>query len=185
MDDEPVLQAMERACFIAYAFAHGDQVPYDPEEVREAGRELDALLSTTNAGERLALANPYPVEAAGYVGESYAACMALAARLVDPESVPKVNDVVYMQCVKEVQRATGKWIDCAPKKRKSPNDPRDKYIYDERSKTPPTPYAAIRRTIKATDGWSNLGDDQGARQAADRYAKRHGLAPVPKEGVPG
>lgn len=71
--------------------------------------------------------------------------------------------------------------DNSRKSRRSENDERDKYIYLERMKTPPTSYSAIRKHINRVNGWSNLSSDQGARKAADRYSTRHGLPPVPKE----
>jgi hypothetical protein len=66
------------------------------------------------------------------------------------------------------------------------NDERDRFIYDERSKKPPTAWKEIISAINRRPGWAHFDHDtregrlDAAGKALDRYCKRHPELPIPK-----
>ncbi|QDU58194.1 hypothetical protein [Aeoliella mucimassa] len=97
----------------------------------------------------------------------------LANSLRELEPVPPLN---RFSLSKELKRATSGRSSLP---RPSYNEDRDRFIYEERMKVPPTPYSEIRKRIKQVDGWSHLGSDPGARRAAQNYVEKHRLPPMP------
>lgn len=60
---------------------------------------------------------------------------------------------------------------------KVPTDPRDKFCYEQELKL--IPRKSIVAGVKATPEWDQLGTGNGVKQAAESYAKRHGLPEIP------
>lgn len=63
----------------------------------------------------------------------------------------------------------------------SENEERDKFLYEERCKNPRPSCGALRTQVNANPDWNPIDSDPGIRSAADRYAEKHKLPPVPRQ----
>ena len=196
--DADLLRASQLAWHVAMSLALLTD-SYDPEVLSEESREewppelmnkltrqaaeLSKVLKLKHVSRKLSLANPYPVEVAGEVAESYAECVAHIvdnlSRLSCPpdETDPKIDWDVYLHCAKEYERASGKPFGLMLDKpvgsmaMKLSNADRDAWILQQRQagKT----YKEIRNAIPQQNrNWGTLETDQGVFNAVKRLIER-------------
>jgi hypothetical protein len=139
---------------------------YKPEAER-----LSRLLEQSKIGGELSLANPYPVDVAGFAWESHAAAVAKIVSDGRIDLAEKFTSFTWMGCAKEYERATDKPcnVEIAGGS-KSRNAERDKWVIEQFEQG--IKYREIREGAKKKNPeWEYLSTDQSVLAVL----KRRGL----------
>jgi hypothetical protein len=163
-----------------------------PEELVRNVERLEVLLKKPNVGGVLSLKNPYPVKIAFFWSVSYSRCVCdmfkskLDGYCWDRDDLPEDNAEILLQCIKEVERATG--VPCNAdlveearlnNQVRTRNRERDDWVIEQCKKKNKSgeyelTYKEIREGIpKQNKNWNPIENDQGIIG----ILKRRGLWP--------